>query len=453
VSGYTAAGWEGVRTAFERNFEEGRESGAQLSVYVKGRLVVDLVGGEGKLWGRKHEEKQAIKSEDRIPIFSCSKVLESLTIALAVSRGYLRYDESITKYWPKFGKHGKDKITVAQLMRHQAGLPILKSEITLTMAQPGGEAELDEMIEDSRPAYEIDAGDDGTWPRQVYHAITRGTIASALLRKVDPKQRDITSFFREEIIDGPIGFNISLGGDTRPTSSSSRLMSMDEHMNFHLQIYKQLVQLPLALVPHTVREKLFGEFEALLPFEYEAFWSWAMQAWREVNIPLWTQSLRALKHPHKHSIGALSNDPLFISASSIPSANGAASARSLALLGTALAGDGTIRAADGHVHRILTESDLKAALEPGPKSIEEFLSYNISFTAAGFGVDRFGVKGQDIKGPFMGWAGVSGSLFQFSPRLEISVAYLPTFPYVRVHKPTGVAIMRAILKASAGASE
>ncbi len=32
------------------------------------------------------------------------------------------YDERISKYWPEFAQQGKDKITIRQLLAHQAGL-------------------------------------------------------------------------------------------------------------------------------------------------------------------------------------------------------------------------------------------------------------------------------------------------------------------------------------------
>jgi hypothetical protein len=44
VKGTVAAGFEGVREAFESNFATGKERDAQLAIYVQGALVVDLHG-------------------------------------------------------------------------------------------------------------------------------------------------------------------------------------------------------------------------------------------------------------------------------------------------------------------------------------------------------------------------------------------------------------------------
>ncbi len=45
--------------------------------------------------------------------------------------GLLKYDDLVTKYWPNFGKHGKDGVTIEMLMSHQAGLAAIDADITL----------------------------------------------------------------------------------------------------------------------------------------------------------------------------------------------------------------------------------------------------------------------------------------------------------------------------------
>ena len=45
-----------------------------------------------------------------------------MTLAIAHSRGWLDYEERVAAYWPEFAQHGKEKITVRQLLDHQAGL-------------------------------------------------------------------------------------------------------------------------------------------------------------------------------------------------------------------------------------------------------------------------------------------------------------------------------------------
>ncbi len=45
-----------------------------------------------------------------------------MAVAVAHSRGLLDYDERVAVYWPEFARNGKERITVRQLLAHQAGL-------------------------------------------------------------------------------------------------------------------------------------------------------------------------------------------------------------------------------------------------------------------------------------------------------------------------------------------
>ena len=45
-----------------------------------------------------------------------------MTLALAHSRRWIDYDERVCTYWPEFAQRGKERITVRQLLAHQAGL-------------------------------------------------------------------------------------------------------------------------------------------------------------------------------------------------------------------------------------------------------------------------------------------------------------------------------------------
>ena len=55
-------------------------------------------------------------------VFSSGKNLEVLIVALLVDRGLARYANPINVHWHKFGWNGKIGITIADLMRHSAGM-------------------------------------------------------------------------------------------------------------------------------------------------------------------------------------------------------------------------------------------------------------------------------------------------------------------------------------------
>ena len=57
-----------------------------------------------------------------VVVHSATKGLAAMTLAVAHSRGWLDYEAPVCRYWPEFAQHGKDTITVRQLLAHQAGL-------------------------------------------------------------------------------------------------------------------------------------------------------------------------------------------------------------------------------------------------------------------------------------------------------------------------------------------
>ena len=117
IHGFVSCGYEPVRNAFVENFTLRREVGAACCVYHKGEKVVDLWGGvRNKATGEPWEE------DTMALVYSATKGLAAMTLAIAHSRNWLDYDELVCKYWPEFAQNGKEKITVRQLLAHQAGL-------------------------------------------------------------------------------------------------------------------------------------------------------------------------------------------------------------------------------------------------------------------------------------------------------------------------------------------
>jgi CubicO group peptidase (beta-lactamase class C family) len=193
VEGDVAHGFESVREAFAANFQRRRELGGACCAYYRGRKVVDLWGGIRNAITREPWERDTM-----VIVYSTTKGLAAMTMALAHSRGWLDYEERVSTYWPEFAQQGKERITVRQLLAHQAGLFALDVPVDRRLlADPDC---LAAVLARQKPAWEP-----GT--RQAYHAITLGFYESELLRRLDPRHRSLGQFFQDEIAT-PLGLDV-----------------------------------------------------------------------------------------------------------------------------------------------------------------------------------------------------------------------------------------------------
>ena len=193
VHGHVAPGFEGVRQAFAENFQQRHELGGACCAYYRGEKVVDLWGGI-----RNQHTGQPWEEDTMAIIYSATKGLAAMTMALAHSRGWLEFDRTVASYWPEFAQHGKEAITVRQLLAHQAGLFALDEPVTR------------ELVSDLDRLAVVLARQKPRWPpgtRQAYHGITLGFFESELLRRIDPQHRSLGQFFQDEIAT-PLGLQV-----------------------------------------------------------------------------------------------------------------------------------------------------------------------------------------------------------------------------------------------------
>jgi CubicO group peptidase (beta-lactamase class C family) len=196
IGGSVSSGFEEVRREFERNFAERGELGAACAAYVGGTKVVDVWGGV-----RDARSGEPWRGDTLVLVYSTSKGLAAMTLALAHSRGWLDYDERVARYWPEFGVAGKGEITVRQLLGHEAGLPVVDEPLDARLLQDFDR--LAAAIARQRPLWTP-----GT--RHGYHGVSLGWYEGELVRRVDPKRRTLGRFFAEEIAT-PLGLEVYFG--------------------------------------------------------------------------------------------------------------------------------------------------------------------------------------------------------------------------------------------------
>ena len=197
VKGDVAPGFESVKQLFARQMGTLAEEHAQLCVYHHGKKVVDL-------WAST-TNTDTFSGDSLVNVFSSGKSLEAIAVGKLVDQGLIDYDAKITQYWPEFGAQGKEGVTIADLMRHEAGLANFDTSLDAQdlFTENIKKNAVGQVIEQHGQSY-------GSSGKREYHALTRGWIVNEVFRRVDPAGRTIGEFLRQEI-SGPLGVDAVIG--------------------------------------------------------------------------------------------------------------------------------------------------------------------------------------------------------------------------------------------------
>ncbi|MEZ5232548.1 MAG: serine hydrolase domain-containing protein [Acidimicrobiales bacterium] len=177
-----------VQELIDRQVAEGTQIGVQVCAYRNGEPFVDVVAGI-----RGPGDARPVEPDSLFLSFSATKGVTALAVHQLADRGLLDYDAPVAQYWPAFGAHGKDRLTVAQAMSHQAGLHALPKPL-----QPEHLTDWDAALrrmEEGVPAWEPGTGTG-------YHAVSYGWIAGGIVAGVTG--RHIQDVIRTEIAE-PLG--------------------------------------------------------------------------------------------------------------------------------------------------------------------------------------------------------------------------------------------------------
>jgi CubicO group peptidase (beta-lactamase class C family) len=196
AGGYTAPGFEPMRSVLERAVARRGEDGCAVGAYVDGVKVVDLWCGRagGRPW-----------AEDTLAVmFSASKGVTALCAQILYSRGLLDLDARVTTYWPEYGQAGKAGTLVRHLLNHRAGVVSFPRYWEVLGREAGG-------LADWRLVVEHLAASPPSWPpgsRRRYHPLTYGFLVGEVIRRIDG--RTPGRFFADEVA-GPLGLDLHIG--------------------------------------------------------------------------------------------------------------------------------------------------------------------------------------------------------------------------------------------------
>ncbi len=202
-NGTTAAGFEGVRDAFDANFAKGLEIGASFSAYHRGEKVVDLWGGSADPMADRPWDERTLAL-----VFSTTKGATAVCANKLAQEGRLDVDAPVAQYWPEFAAGGKSDIPVKFLLSHQAGLAWVDGEMTLDQAL-SWDPVVDALAQQV-PHYEPGS-------QHGYHATTYGWLVGEVVRRVTGKS--VGTYFHEEVAT-PLGLDFWIG---LPESEEARV--------------------------------------------------------------------------------------------------------------------------------------------------------------------------------------------------------------------------------------
>jgi CubicO group peptidase (beta-lactamase class C family) len=157
--------------------------GAALSVYCRGRLVLDLVGGLADT-----QRGAPVCPETLFPLFSGTKPFAAVALWQQIERGRLDLDDPVAAYWPAFGQNGKEHVLVRHLLSHRGGFPTTPAD--LPRVQWGDRQATSAAMAAISLEYEP-----GT--TSAYHFLTQHWVCAELLRRLDG--REYPDYLREEI--------------------------------------------------------------------------------------------------------------------------------------------------------------------------------------------------------------------------------------------------------------
>jgi CubicO group peptidase (beta-lactamase class C family) len=152
---------------FQENFAKFGELGAAVSVWQNGKPLLDLYGGF-----RDRRREQPWAEDTLVLVWSATKGLGSACLLHVLQEHKIDIEQGVGEFWPEFAQAGKEKITLAQFMSHQAGLAALDRQVDIL-----NYTAVIDALEKQEP----------NWPPGTahgYHARTFGFLLDELVRRI-----------------------------------------------------------------------------------------------------------------------------------------------------------------------------------------------------------------------------------------------------------------------------
>jgi CubicO group peptidase (beta-lactamase class C family) len=329
------------------------------------------------LWGGEKDPdlKTAWQSDTVVNVWSTTKGITALCFAMLVDRGQISYQTPIAEFWPEFRTPDKQHITLAMLLSHQAGLCGFREPV-ITEDLYDLEASANKLAT-MKPLWEPGTGFG-------YHAMSIGLLASVLMKRVDG--RSLQQFVQQELQQA---FNLDLFIGLPQSHRNNAATSLAPEQMASTDIATELSEIQLLALANPVLSPTVPNTEG----------------WRDADIP---------------------------------SANGFASAKALATLYGAMAGDGSVAG-----KRLLGRQAIQEATTPQVTTgVDKVLGLEARW-ANGFLCNTMNVYGPNQSA--FGHSGWGGSFAFADPENRIGFAYtMNRMGTELIGDPRGLALVEAL---------
>ena len=180
-----------LKPLFRENFEQFGELGAAVSIWQDGKPVVDLYGGFCDV-----RRENPWDANTLVLVWSATKGIASACVLHVLQEHKIGIDRRVAKFWPEFAQAGKERITLAQLLSHQAGLCALDARVDiLDYGAVVGALEIQKPLWLPGTAHG-------------YHARTFGFLLDELVRRIAGKT--LSQYWREVFAE-PLNLDFWIG--------------------------------------------------------------------------------------------------------------------------------------------------------------------------------------------------------------------------------------------------
>ena len=177
---------------FHENFAHLGDLGASVSVWREGAEVLSLAHG----W-QDRERTVPWTAETPVLFWSATKGLAAACLLHALQERGRDPAMRVSECWPEFSQNGKERITIAEVLSHQAGLPVLSTPVPVT---------------DYAAVVAALAVEPPHWPAgegHGYHPRTFGFLVDEILRRLTGGI-PLRAYWRAQIAE-PFGLDVWIG--------------------------------------------------------------------------------------------------------------------------------------------------------------------------------------------------------------------------------------------------